>query len=353
MPETKEKGSVDTKPENDKKHQVVKNEHGAELHTKNYDENGNLVSRTKTLSNGTKAYYPLDWNSDKPIPSQQMMTAGDFIEKFDKELISTSYINQIADKYGEEAAKEFIKAYDEQAKKNGKETVKEQIVWSSNINKERRIKLGLETPQAQQEVKTDLAKNQNSNTISSQDFIKEFDSKWSSVSYINEIADKYGDEKAKELIKAYDEQAKKNGTKTIKEQLIMTGNIDYNRRINLGLAEEYKPPQKDKATVEKQITTMKQHPAKETLPNGYSRRDIPGANDGYFDNQGNKISKEVYERARGPQSDKINNMSQYPIMEQLDNGYTKRSLGIPSLQIHYFDAEGNRITEEQYKAAQK
>ncbi len=120
----------------------VNNEYGNELYTKNYDANGKLISRTKSLSSGKNAYFPINNNSTR---SQDVMVAERFAKEFDSSVFSVAYINGIANAYGEEAAKEFIEAYDEQAKKHGKKTIKEQLVLTGStfIDSGRLKRLGL------------------------------------------------------------------------------------------------------------------------------------------------------------------------------------------------------------------
>ena len=101
----------------------------------------------------------------------------------------------------------------------------------------------------------------------------------------------------------------------------------------------------------KKLAAMEKYPLCEKLPNGYSRRDAPGFNDAYFDAQGNRISKEQYMKARGVKSRAIDNMVKSPILEQLSNGYTKRDT--PGPTNYCYDAQGNRITEEEFQKAKK
>lgn len=58
-----------------------------------------------------------------------------------------------------------------------------------------------------------------SETINYQTFKNEFNNQIFSCSYLNSIVNNYGIEAAKELIEAYDTEAKENGTKTIGQQL--------------------------------------------------------------------------------------------------------------------------------------
>ena len=104
----------------------------------------------------------------------------------------------------------------------------------------------------------------------------------------------------------------------------------------------------DKPNPEK-IANMNRYPLMEELPNGYTRRDAPGYNDAYFDKNGNRITKKEYQKARGPRSREIDNMVSSPIIEQLPNGYTKRD--IPGFNDAYYTKEGRRITKAEYEAA--
>lgn len=99
------------------------------------------------------------------------------------------------------------------------------------------------------------------------------------------------------------------------------------------------------------IANMNKYPLMEELPNGYTRRDAPGYNDAYFDKNGNRITKDEYLKARGTRSREIDNMVNSPIIEQLPNGYTKRD--VPGFNDAYYTKEGKRITKEQYEAAKK
>ncbi len=99
------------------------------------------------------------------------------------------------------------------------------------------------------------------------------------------------------------------------------------------------------------LANMNRHPICEKLENGYTRRDVPGSSDHYFDQSGNRISEADYKKARGPKSKLIDNMVKSPILEQLSNGYTKRN--VPGTTDFYYDKEGNRITKEAYEAAKK
>ena len=101
----------------------------------------------------------------------------------------------------------------------------------------------------------------------------------------------------------------------------------------------------------KKLAAMNKHPLMEQLPNGYSRRDIPGFNDAYYDKYGNRITKETYMKARGKKDRKIDMMVAHPILEQLPNGYTKRDRSGPG--VFYYDQQGNRITEAEYQRAKK
>ena len=99
----------------------------------------------------------------------------------------------------------------------------------------------------------------------------------------------------------------------------------------------------------KKIENMNKYPLMEELPNGYSRRDVPGFNDAYFDKNGNRISKETYLKERGPKSRAIDNMVSAPIIEQLPNGYTKRD--IPGWNDAYYKKDGTPISKEEFEAA--
>lgn len=101
----------------------------------------------------------------------------------------------------------------------------------------------------------------------------------------------------------------------------------------------------------KKLAAMNKNPLMEQLPNGYSRRDIPGFNDAYYDKDGNRITKETYMKARGKKDRKIDNMVAHPILEQLPNGYTKRDRSGPG--VFYYDKQGNMITEAEYQRAKK
>lgn len=107
--------------------------------------------------------------------------------------------------------------------------------------------------------------------------------------------------------------------------------------------------EKSRQAVTKRMAVMNKYPLMEQLPNGYSRRDAPGANDAYFDATGNRISKDMYNKARGKKSRLVDNMVKSPILEQLPNGYTKRD--VPGAKDFYYDKDGNRITKEQYEKA--
>lgn len=101
----------------------------------------------------------------------------------------------------------------------------------------------------------------------------------------------------------------------------------------------------------KKLAAMNKHPLMEQLPNGYSRRDIPGFNDAYYDKNGNRITKQTYMKARGKKDPKIDRMVAHPILEQLPNGYTKRDRSGPG--VFYYDKQGNMITEAEYQRAKK
>lgn len=169
-------------------------------------KDGQVVARRKMLANGEYKYYPINSNSDD---EKSAMTAEKFAAKFDKESMSSYFIDLMVEKYGEVAVKDFITTYDKNAKENGKKTIGQQL----NIR------------------------------------------------------------------------------------------MDYAKQVALGIAEEnYTPPKKDEATVKKQLEFMNKFSAYETLSNGLSRRDIPGARDGYFDAQGNRITKEVFEYFKSKES---------------------------------------------------
>lgn len=101
----------------------------------------------------------------------------------------------------------------------------------------------------------------------------------------------------------------------------------------------------------KKIANMNKYPLMEELPNGYTRRDAPGYNDAYFDKNGNRITKAEYQKVRGQKSREIDNMVSSPIIEQLPNGYTKRD--VPGFNDAYYTKEGKRITKAEYEAAKK
>ena len=101
----------------------------------------------------------------------------------------------------------------------------------------------------------------------------------------------------------------------------------------------------------KKIAAMNKYPLKEKLPNGYSRRDVPGWNDAYYDAGGNRISKDQYMKVRGKKDRKIDNMVAHPILEQLPNGYTKRDRSGPG--VFYYDKFGNHISEAEYQRAKR
>lgn len=129
--------------------------------------------------------------------------------------------------------------------------------------------------------------------MTAEKFASRFDKETMSVYFIDLMAEKYGEAAVKEFIETYDKNAKANGKKTVGEQLNIR--IDYAKRIALGIEKEYTFPPKDDATVKKQVDFMNKFEPYETLANGFSRRDIPGARDGYFDAQGNRITKEVFD----------------------------------------------------------
>ena len=109
--------------------------------------------------------------------------------------------------------------------------------------------------------------------------------------------------------------------------------------------------EKTRAAIAKKKAAMEKYPLMEKLPNGYSRRDRPGYLDFYFDANGNHITKEEYLKARGEKTRAIDNMVSSPILEELPNGYTKRD--VPGARDAYYKPDGTRITKEEYEAAKK
>lgn len=93
---------------------------------------------------------------------------------------------------------------------------------------------------------------------------------------------------------------------------------------------------------------QKKYPLIERLPNGYTRRDAPGANDMYFDKEGNRITSQKYREARG--GGVTPGDEQTPLSGKLANGYHKRSSGFST---YYYNDKGQRIHKEEYLEAAK
>lgn len=103
-------------------------------------------------------------------------------------------------------------------------------------------------------------------------------------------------------------------------------------------------------TVQISKNLQQKYPLIERLSNGYTRREAPGWNDVYFDQNGMRISEKVYKKAGGQS---LTGGLLSPISEKLDNGYYKRSTGAPQFRNYYYNNKGTEISQTEYTNAAK